>query len=306
MKLKLVCIFVLFLQLMKAQVELVSTGPANTYNISYPSNTTGYTNGFTFNFKAHQSNTGPSTVNVNSHGAMSILNTAGNTLSANDIITGQIVSLTYDGANFQMISTSGNVSAGSSMTGSGTADYIPKWTTATQLGNSTLFDDGTNIGVGTAAPTYKLHVNGQIKSDGINETSDIRLKKDIITIDSALAKVLKLRGVTFNWRTSENKDRNFETTPQVGVIAQEVEAIYPQLVKTDAQGFKSVDYSKISAILIEALKEQQKQIDGLSAEISQLKADRSTEMAELKTRMKDMQDTIQTLLKLNERAGSGK
>lgn len=302
MKLKLTFILLLFQFLLIAQVELISSGAVNSYTLAFPGNTSAYWNGFTFTFKAHLANTGPCTIDVNSHGPTSILNTAGNALTANDIIAGQVVTLTYDGTNFQMTSTSGNISAGSALSGGGTADYIPKWVTGTQLGNSVLFDDGTNIGVGTAVPGYKLHVNGQIKSDGINETSDIRLKKDIITIDSALANVLKLRGVTFNWKTAENKDRNFETTPQVGVIAQEVEAIYPQLVKTDNQGYKSVDYSKLTAILIEALKEQEKKIDGLAADINKLKVDQSAEVDELRSQMKEIQSSIQTLLKLSERS----
>lgn len=123
-----------------------------------------------------------------------------------------------------------------------------------------------NVGIGTTTPTYKLHVVGRIKTDNINETSDIRLKKDVITIGNALAKVEQLRGVYFNWRTDEFKDRNFDTTLQVGVIAQEIEKIFPEVVSTDADGYKSVEYSKLVGVLIEAIKEQQKTISNLKSE----------------------------------------
>ncbi len=126
-----------------------------------------------------------------------------------------------------------------------------------------LVNGAGNVGVGTTTPTYKLHVIGKIKTDNINETSDSRLKKDIVTIDNAITKVEQLRGVFFNWRTEEFKDRNFDTTLQMGVIAQEIEKIIPEVVNTDGDGYKSVEYSKLVGLLIEAIKEQQKTITNL-------------------------------------------
>jgi hypothetical protein len=81
-----------------------------------------------------------------------------------------------------------------------------------------------------------------------------------------LDKVKQLRGVTFNW-----KDKTKDSTQQIGFIAQEVEKIFPQLVKTDKDGMKSVAYSNITAVLVEAVKEQQQQIDELKREIDELK-----------------------------------
>lgn len=133
-----------------------------------------------------------------------------------------------------------------------------------------LKHDGT-MGVGMVpSGTYKLEVSGRLKSTGINETSDIRLKKNILGIDNALSKVQQLRGVTYDWRADEFKDKGLDTTRQIGLIAQEVEKIFPQLVGTDNTGFKSVEYSKMVAVLIEAIKEQQKIIDRQKAEIGTL------------------------------------
>lgn len=125
-----------------------------------------------------------------------------------------------------------------------------------------------DVGIGMV-PTgsYKVEVSGRLKTTGINETSDIRLKKNVLAIDNALAKVQQLRGVSYEWRVDEFKDKGLDTRPQIGLIAQEVEKIFPQLVGTDNAGFKSVEYSKVVAVLIEAIKEQQKLIEAQQREI---------------------------------------
>lgn len=150
----------------------------------------------------------------------------------------------------------------------------------------------TNVGIGVApSGSYKLEVNGKIKTNNINETSDIRLKKDIVTIDNALDKVNQMRGVYFNWRTDEFKDRKLDSTNQIGVIAQEVEKIFPQVVGTDKDGYKSVEYSKLVAVLIEAMKEQQKTINNLQSAVGSLK----TDVSGLKTENKTLKSEIGNL-----------
>jgi uncharacterized protein YjbI with pentapeptide repeats len=105
-----------------------------------------------------------------------------------------------------------------------------------------------NVGIGTTAPTYKLHVNGNIYATGdITALSDMRRKTDIVTIDEALNKVEQLRGVYFKSLVNERKN--------VGVIAQEIEEVLPEVVLTDSEGYKSVAYGNIAGILIEAIKE---------------------------------------------------
>jgi hypothetical protein len=101
-------------------------------------------------------------------------------------------------------------------------------------------------------------------STNVTANSDIRLKTNITTIEDALKKTLSLRGVTF--------DRvDVELPRQLGVIAQEVEEVFPEVVHTDEDGIKSVAYGNLTAVLIEAIKEQQKQIDELREEIKNLK-----------------------------------
>lgn len=130
-----------------------------------------------------------------------------------------------------------------------------------------------NVGIGMKPTgTFILEINGNLKTAGITETSDLRWKKDVKTLSNSLEKVGQLRGVSYNWRKDEFPDKNFDNKEQIGLIAQEVEKIYPQLVDTDALGFKSVQYSKVVALLIEALKEQQSEISSLKAEVSKMSA----------------------------------
>ena len=82
-----------------------------------------------------------------------------------------------------------------------------------------------------------------------------------------------MRGVNYNWRTEEFPDKNFNNGLQLGLIAQEVEKVIPEVVDTDDKGFKSVEYSKLVALLLEAIKDQQKQIAKQEADIAALKSD---------------------------------
>jgi predicted ribosomally synthesized peptide with nif11-like leader len=92
--------------------------------------------------------------------------------------------------------------------------------------------------------------------------SDLRLKKDIKPLKSALSTLGKLQGKSYRW-----KDNN---EPDIGLIAQELEKVIPELVKTDNQGYKSIVYQKLTAVLIEAVKEQQQEINNLSNRIAML------------------------------------
>ena len=85
-------------------------------------------------------------------------------------------------------------------------------------------------------------------------SSDQRLKKNITTLDGALDKVLNLRGVSFEWKKVEGRMSNPQKGIQIGVVAQEVEAVVPELVKTGVEVYKSVAYANITALLIEAVK----------------------------------------------------
>ena len=118
-----------------------------------------------------------------------------------------------------------------------------------------------NVGIGTAAPAEKLAVVGNVIATAYLYSSDKNLKTNIKTIDNPLAKILKLRGVTFDWKT--------DGKPSVGLIAQEVEKVFPEIVSGE-EGSKAVSYGQLVAPLIEAIKEQQQEINRLEVKIRAL------------------------------------
>jgi len=126
-----------------------------------------------------------------------------------------------------------------------------------------------SLGIGMAASG----TSGRI--DAANDivafsSSDIRLKENITPIPNAIEKIRKISGNTYDWR-AELKDVHGYEGNDVGVIAQEVEAVLPQLVQDRDNGYKAVKYDKIVALLIEGIKEQQQHIDNLTIQVEELK-----------------------------------
>jgi hypothetical protein len=139
--------------------------------------------------------------------------------------------------------------------------------------NGLIIKENGFIGLGTNTPTVRLQVSGDIIANSIAGSSDIRFKKDISPIENPLTKVMQLRGVNFNWNTDAYPQRMFSDKRTMGFIAQEVEKIVPEIVQTEntAEGFKSIQYDKVVALLVEAVKAQQKQIQQLKREVKKLK-----------------------------------
>ena len=123
--------------------------------------------------------------------------------------------------------------------------------------NQVLYKDNNN----TATTSANLQFNGtNLTCAGtVTANSDERLKKNIETITDALHKVKSLRGVEYDHKNTGDHC--------LGLIAQEVEQVIPQVVYEDAQGTKSVAYQNIVALLIEAVKDQQRQIDELKRQL---------------------------------------
>lgn len=143
----------------------------------------------------------------------------------------------------------------------------------TSEANGMVIKENGFIGMGNSAPTVRLQVTGDIIANSIAGSSDARFKTNITPIANPLQKVLALRGVHFNWNTSAFPQRMFSDKRTLGFIAQEVEKVLPEIVQTEntTEGYKSVQYDKVVALLVEAMKEQQKQINQLKRELKKLK-----------------------------------
>jgi N-acetylneuraminic acid mutarotase len=128
-----------------------------------------------------------------------------------------------------------------------------------------------NVGIGTNAPTQKLHVIGNILASGTITPSDVRYKKNIQPLGNALAKLRQLNGVTYTLNSAAFPEWNFSNQLQYGLIAQEVEKVFPEMVHTISdKGYKGVDYVKLIPVLLESIKEQQAQIDLLMRKIEKI------------------------------------
>ena len=131
--------------------------------------------------------------------------------------------------------------------------------------------------------TSEFAWNNVYTTNGTVQTSDKRLKTNIKPLEKALDKVLTLNGVTYEWRVKEFPNKNFDSNRHVGVLAQELEAVLPEAVETGADGYKSVNYSNITPLLIEAMKEQQQIIDSQQAKI-----DNQQQIDELKRMVEEL------------------
>lgn len=152
----------------------------------------------------------------------------------------------------------------------------------TQIGNGVfehmrMLNNG-NVGIGAATPAAKLDVHGDIYINSAFHASDKRFKRNIEAISDAMSKISRLNGVSYQFRMNEFKEMNFSEGNQLGLIAQELEKVFPELVKTKPDGYKIVNYDGLIPVLIEGVKEQQQQIDKLENENTQIRR----EMEELK------------------------
>ena len=136
------------------------------------------------------------------------------------------------------------------------------------------------VGIGIESPSYQLDVKGNLRAVGITDASDARLKTDVETIHDALKRVGAMRGVSFRWI-----DQNVSAAPQIGLIAQEVEAVYPEAVSTGTDGMKSVAYGKLVAPLIEAVKALRESNEELREAIDELRRDNE----DLRARLSDIE-----------------
>ena len=134
--------------------------------------------------------------------------------------------------------------------------------TSTNATRYPIFANGTSGAVVEQVSSTKLFFNpstGLLTSTDYNSSSDKRLKKNIKTVENAVEKIQALRGVTFDWKEGSSKG--------IGLIAQEVEKIIPDVVTSDENGYMGIKYTNIIGILVEAIKDQQEQINTLRKQV---------------------------------------
>ncbi|TAN17071.1 MAG: hypothetical protein EPN37_07500 [Chitinophagaceae bacterium] len=165
------------------------------------------------------------------------------------------------------------------------------------VANTLILGNGANVGIGTNTPgTNKLYVNGNVyvagsitASGAITGSSDIRFKKNLLELRHVLAAIDSLHGYTYFFLTKKFEDKDFPKTKQIGMIAQEVEKYFPELVSTDKEGYKSLNYPQFTAVLLEAVKEQQAEIDSLKKQNEQYQQTVNEQLKELTERIQALE-----------------
>jgi trimeric autotransporter adhesin len=137
---------------------------------------------------------------------------------------------------------------------------------------------GVIVGAGAILPGNKLTVGGNMRVNGnicytgtIAACSDMRYKTNFSSLQNALQKIGQLHAIYYDWKRNEFPQMGFTSERQLGLSAQEVEKLFPEIVQTNAAGYKAVDYSRLTPVLIEGMKEQQQQIEQLQKENNDLK-----------------------------------
>jgi len=209
---------------------------------------------------------------------------------------GSVVTLTNNGTYTMLNNPQGNVGIYIGDTGDGQNYYQNGAHRFRSYDGSTYFGtlNSTGLKLGSGYASYKLDVAGDAKISsgslgvGVNpnatdgrgdfsndvvaySTSDKRLKENIKPLENSLDKVMKISGVEFDWKElteEEKKTIHGNEGHDVGVIAQEIEKVLPEVVTTRDSGYKAVKYEKIVPLLIEAIKEQQEQINKLERKLN--------------------------------------
>ncbi len=234
----------------------------------------GETSGRIVMFNTANGGTVNETVFINSNnsageGFFALRDASGNDRIALDGGSGNISANRTDGgsaANFFVASDNGGIAIQN-------ASNQNKFFYEANAGNLELRDDGGTTTIIHDGNLGNISANGDVSgntltsSDGMVQTSDRRLKKNIQDLASPLENTLQMRGVSYQWKDENKSQRN-----QIGVIAQEVEEIYPEFVFTNDKGMKAVNYAQMTAVLIEAIKELNAKVEKLESENTSLKA----------------------------------
>ena len=177
------------------------------------------------------------------------------------------VGIGTDNPGYKLTVSSGATDIGILQASSDSGSYVGFLDNATStipkigaVGNKLILDASQYVGIKRTDPSYALDVSGTIRATGnVIAYSDARVKENVETIPNALDKVKAMRGVNYN-KIGEDKR-------EVGVIAQEVLEVLPEVVHQDEQGMYSVAYGNIVGVLVEAIKELTKEVEDLKKQL---------------------------------------
>ena len=236
--------------------------------------------------------------NLGNHTATQALNLGNNELVGNGGTSGVNISSTGNvGIGTSTPSAKLDVNGSVKIEGNNTLEFgagvAGKEVNAGKIGYG-AFSSGASldiVGAGTANNNRVVKVfaeggayfSGPVTGVGAFNSSDRRLKQAIRPLTGALALVQALHGRRYQWNALGVQRGGQAQTEQVGVIAQELEQVLPELVSTGPDGFKAVNYAQLTPVLIEALKEQQQQIETLKAQNAALQAGSAGDHASLLT-----------------------
>jgi hypothetical protein len=171
----------------------------------------------------------------------------------------------YNGSGAVTIANTGVTSnvAGTGVTVSGATGAVTISIGQAVATSSNVQFNSLGVGMAASATAGRIDATNDIVA---YSSSDIRFKENIKPIENSLEKISKISGNTYDWKEENKIEHGYEGN-DVGVIAQEIEVVLPQLVQTRENGYKAVKYDKLVALLIEGIKEQQLQINDLKSKI---------------------------------------
>jgi len=149
-----------------------------------------------------------------------------------------------------------------------------------------------NVRIGRPDPEFKLDVAGQVRALGFVTVSDGRLKTDVAQLTKVLPKVAQIRGVVYERREPAGSRQNVMMRREVGVIAQEIENVFPELVTDTDDGLKAVAYDGLIGVLIEAIKELQVEQDTRLTELIDENAVLRQALSTLEARLAKLEHTV--------------
>ena len=122
----------------------------------------------------------------------------------------------------------------------------------------------------------------EIEAEVLNDTvyldvfagSDVRYKENVEPLEDSIDKIISLTAMKYDYKTTNFPHKNFSSRKQIGLMAQSVEKVLPELVATDSDGYKAINYSHLTPVLADAIKHLSKKIEDLEAKIENLESEK--------------------------------